>query len=454
MEYTYRREADRTILQIEDGKGPEGGSYPVRMLCGGIIPGMLKCQLRNMDGNCMLCFDVTSLQTLRITCEEKKLNHTGLRMILENCIGMAERMEDYLMPPGQLLMDPDHIFVSPEKDRLFFAAMPGRKTDIRQQLTETMEYLLSVIDHSDREAMTAGYGFYRAVLDAAVPLSGLRKAVYKEQWSMEDALAENLEEEAVRELKESREKREDVLWNEDFVRDGYRKEDTSGASEEAKKRKAWILILPAAAFLLFAVIVFLFLSGRTGAFPMDGLLLMLAFLMALGVLFARFVFPKLSKAERKKEAVLPPDLSSPDPAAPAAVKGEYSNAGSFTEVSMFDGYGGFREGLTESVYPSSGKTEKAPVLIPEQGHYPVIVMNEGSTMVGSLPGAVDAVIRAPEISRIHARIRRKEEKISIADLHSKNGTFVNGAPLSGEERSLYTGDTVRFADINYTVGAL
>ena len=453
MQCTYKKEADRTILMIEDGKGPESGSFPVRMLCGGIIPGMLKCHLRNMDGNNILCFDVTSLQTLRITCEEKKLKYPALRVILESCIGMAERMEDYLMAPDQLLMDPDHIFVSPEKDGLFFAALPGKMTDVRQQLTEIMEFLLPVIDHGDREAMTAGYGFYRAVLSDTVPLSGLRKAVYKEQWGMEDELIADLQGERIREPEDYAENREDRLWDESFVREGYRKETVEETPEGKKHRSPAALLIPASAALVFLIMFLLFISGRTGALSMDRLIPVLAVCMALGGFTVKLMLSLKKSGKSVEPGYLSAEYPS-DPAAFAPQKEVLSPEGSITEISMFQGYGSFRADLTEATYRNPERPGKTCALIPEKTGFPVIVMNEGSTMIGSLPGAADAVIRAPQISRIHARIQKKQEKISIIDLHSKNGTFVNDTPLFGEQKSLREGDSVRFADISYTVGTV
>ena len=454
MQCTYKKEADRTILMIKDGKGPDSGSFPVRMLCGGIIPGMLKCHLRNMDGNNILCFDVTSLQTLRITCEEKKLKYPVLRVILESCIGMAERMEEYLMAPDQLLMDPDHIFMSPEKDALFFAAMPGKMTDVRQQIKEIMEFLLPVIDHGDREAMTAGYGFYRAVLSDTVPLSGLRKAVYKEQWSKEDEFIADFQGKRAREPEEYRESGEERLWDEAFVREGYRKETLEEASEGKKYRSAGVILIPVSAAIVFLIIALLFIFGGTGALSMDWLIPVLAVCMALGGLTVKLLIPLLNKTGKSEDLLHLPGGYAADPAVFEPEKEDLSQDESFTEISLFQGYGGFRADLTEATYRTPERQVKAFALIPEQEDFPVIVMNEGCTMIGSLPGAADAVIRAPEISRIHARIQRKQENISIIDLHSKNGTFVNDVLLIGEQKSLREGDTVRFADISYTVGTV
>ncbi len=54
----------------------------------------------------------------------------------------------------------------------------------------------------------------------------------------------------------------------------------------------------------------------------------------------------------------------------------------------------------------------------------------------------DLVIEEPELSRKHARFVRQGEGYMLEDLGSTNGTFVNGARLSGP-RLLQPGDEIR-----------
>ncbi len=58
--------------------------------------------------------------------------------------------------------------------------------------------------------------------------------------------------------------------------------------------------------------------------------------------------------------------------------------------------------------------------------------------------AAQATIRINDekVSRAHARIFRKGENFYVEDLQSKNGTFVNGRPVQGQE-ILETGDFIR-----------
>lgn len=54
----------------------------------------------------------------------------------------------------------------------------------------------------------------------------------------------------------------------------------------------------------------------------------------------------------------------------------------------------------------------------------------------------DLILPAPRISSQHARLTRGAEGYALADLNSRNGTFVNGEPISRAGRILRDGDEI------------
>ena len=79
-----------------------------------------------------------------------------------------------------------------------------------------------------------------------------------------------------------------------------------------------------------------------------------------------------------------------------------------------------------------------------------ILLDKELLIIGKLSGSTDVRINLPTISRMHARIRKKEETWYLRDLSSRNGTSVNGRMLEeGEECPLTDGDEVCFADAAY-----
>ncbi|MCD7737310.1 MAG: FHA domain-containing protein [Lachnospiraceae bacterium] len=62
------------------------------------------------------------------------------------------------------------------------------------------------------------------------------------------------------------------------------------------------------------------------------------------------------------------------------------------------------------------------------------------------------ILTSSTVSRMHARLERRENQYYLKDMNSKNGTFVNGRRLMPlEECELKKDDKVAFADIEYRV---
>jgi len=72
-------------------------------------------------------------------------------------------------------------------------------------------------------------------------------------------------------------------------------------------------------------------------------------------------------------------------------------------------------------------------------------LREGEQIIGR---AATSHVRLPDssVSRNHAKIVLEDGKVTLTDLESSNGTFVNGAPIT-EPRGLELGDVLAFADV-------
>jgi pSer/pThr/pTyr-binding forkhead associated (FHA) protein len=74
--------------------------------------------------------------------------------------------------------------------------------------------------------------------------------------------------------------------------------------------------------------------------------------------------------------------------------------------------------------------------------------NGVSKTLGRAPG-VDFVLDLPLVSRIHCRLTAAQEALSVQDLSSTNGTFVNDQRV--EHGELTHGDRLRIGRVELTV---
>lgn len=79
----------------------------------------------------------------------------------------------------------------------------------------------------------------------------------------------------------------------------------------------------------------------------------------------------------------------------------------------------------------------------------VLTLKHDETLIGRMPGC-GLRLKSPEVSRRHCRIRVSGDLVSVADLGSTNGTFVNGHRITHEVR-LLPGDRLRVGPVEFVV---
>ena len=88
----------------------------------------------------------------------------------------------------------------------------------------------------------------------------------------------------------------------------------------------------------------------------------------------------------------------------------------------------------------------------EPGQYPDIILSQFPAVLGKKRDQVDIWLGSESVSRIHAKLEKREGSFYITDLNSMNGTFVNGERLRPrEQREIRRGDGIFLATLRYRV---
>ena len=69
--------------------------------------------------------------------------------------------------------------------------------------------------------------------------------------------------------------------------------------------------------------------------------------------------------------------------------------------------------------------------------------------VGRAPSA-DLIVEAALVSRLHCRLEAGDETLSVVDLESTNGTYVNGGRVN--QAHMIAGDRLKVGRIEFRVG--
>ena len=96
----------------------------------------------------------------------------------------------------------------------------------------------------------------------------------------------------------------------------------------------------------------------------------------------------------------------------------------------------------------TGKKEQRPKLRMEAGPGvgAMVELRTGRCLIGRAEDC-DLVVDDTKVSRRHAEISMEAQRWFLADLGSRNGTFLNGERVGGERKPLSTGDEIQLGAV-------
>lgn len=454
MKTEYKRDMNHNYLILYGEDEINTDSYQVRMLVGNVIPSLLKCRIQGMDGRFLVYFDITSKQALSVLYEEKKMGVEDLRLIFGGFVKAMEDAAEYLMNPGQFIISPEYIYTDIEKQEIYFCMMPGYEKDIKEQFQFLTEYILPKIDHQDQDAVILGYGVYKRAMEDSFHLEHIKEELYKTQGQQGTTTtkAEQMKTESEqRQESEDFNPEEEGFWeneeiNQEFVRDGEKSKRLSLPQKTGVIVLAAILLCGIAATTLMGYLPYL----ETGTIL--GIIIVLVACVMLFVYVSKIKKkPGALRQGREEERDKPKGITGKVPTdqtdqsqntIQSVVKS--TNKPVVKSSQLHADYG-------ETVVLSAGAVSgPASLVSKEPGELATIYINEDLTVIGKLETACDAVISLPTVSRIHAKIKKKEDAYYLTDMNSRNGTAVNGRLLlPDEEYRLEPEDEVDFAQARY-----
>ena len=454
MRTEYKRDMNHNYLIVYGENEINTDSYQVRMLAGNVIPSLLKCRIQGMDGRFFIYFDITSKQAVNVLYEEKKMGVEDLRLIFGGFVKAMEDAAEYLINPGQFIMSPEYIYTDIEKRQIYFCMMPGYEKDIKEQFQLLTEYILPKIDHQDQDAVILGYGVYKRAMEDSFHLEHIKEELYKTQGQQGTTTtkAEQMKTESEqRQESEDFNLEEEGFWeneeiNQEFVRDGEKSKRLSLPQKTGVIVLAAILLCGIAAITLMGYLPYL----ETGTIL--GIIIVLVACVMLFVYVSKIKKkPGALRQGREEERDKPKGITGKVPTdqtdqSQNTIKSvvKSTNKPVAKSSQLHADYG-------ETVVLSAGAVSgPASLVSKEPGELATIYINEDLTVIGKLETACDAVISLPTVSRIHAKIRKKEDAYYLTDMNSRNGTAVNGRLLlPDEEYRLEPEDEVDFAQARY-----
>ena len=381
-EISYHKDYRHNYLIIREDE-MTGDDYQRKMITENRIRGLLPCQIRYINGETLLYYEITSKQSVKGLFEGKHLTMKDLRGLFISLKMVMEETASFLLPEDGLLIEPDMIFTELEKEEFYFVYDPFSESRGTQTLIALLEFMADHVDGEDNAALQAVYH----MLDLAE----------KEQFVLDEIVEWFGEEEQPENVPEPEKEIHEMQMEEPYP--CY--EEQEPAENPAIQRL--ISTQAAKVYLVCAVFLSVILGYLTYTYELSEKLLVFSYagfflagllvILSLGAVIVR----KLSGRKQKRETE---NLSFRETEEEMFSHGIYEEACSERVQGQRKEYG-------DTVYiPWTANSENKLYGVGKDNKFH-IDLNRLPITVGKLAGSVDMVIDNQSISRVHARFTRE-----------------------------------------------
>ena len=468
MEYNYYRELKHNYLIAKDCGIDKNNCdcYQVRIARNGNLKGFVPCDIRMINNEFFLYYEINSLQSIKNRFASKGMNLEQLIKLFSSFRSAMEGMSEYLLGIENIILDSERIFTDLVTGEFYFLYCPFREKE--KNFASFIDELFDLVDHEDEAAVEMVYTCSeQAQIDGMLVFELIDQMIKKNDAEKSRELGVITEEATdPDDCYECTEDEDDLsedyyIPKENRVRNRLlQKKDLSG--------KAQIIF----SFLFFALLAsMVYIRMHYILSDEENILSIIVMLVSCITGIVAFLSgvreSALGSGRRKNDNITEADPEAEE-FSDEDCTDDFSNMyddriTENTDFEMDDASWDIstykRPVSVSSGLKSSDKTIVLNMEDDEEKEFTLYSRNTDKTLrislgnlpitIGKLGGCVDSVIDDKSISRIHCRFSRNEEgRILLTDLNSTNGTFRNGLRLKPQESSfIEEGDEVRIGRI-------
>lgn len=408
MEVEYRRTIKQSFMIITSERVLS--DYRLEMCTRNRMEGLLEFETVVADGRLQFWYDITGKQSLEEYVKTNKIEEQLLRILIASVGNLAGVLWDYLLEEQDILLDVKSIYIESTNHKVYFCYLPEESSFEKRALSELfrqlMEYLLTRIEHSDKQAVAVAYETYQMTLQSDYSIEKICKKVSTVMASSAETIKmEKINRKTAESLKYETDEGLQICDSEAEYQGGWLERNTGHikdmAAEVEEKEAFWKLLRNIRN--LKSIRNSKILKNISGLKELKSL--------------------KRTKNQRQQMPLVfePEEAQSREEVRYTVFLGERSESECAGGVLKYCGIENNRN----------------------------LVIAKTPYHIGSREDA-DGVINKRGISRMHARITKEDNEYYIEDLNSKNGTWVDGGLLNYQDKvPLKFGSRVLLAEEEY-----
>lgn len=447
IEAKYFKDYNHNYLILKCKNMEERERYQYHMLASNKMERLLKCSVRNINGETYFYYDISSKVTFENYYQGKQMTYEQVRDFFLQVDSIYQSIGEFFMEEAGLVLYPDSIYYDLTSGKYFGLYYPGMSEE-EKPYERLMDFLINHIDNGNQKLADIVYQIYEMSGEQffswaeAVKLFGNADEDIPKPDIVISGMAENNGERSGQNAYDDNEEEYS-----DFCR-----ESSSVKAKKIGKGNIFYYVFAVMALCGIIGTLWVYLNYELSAEEM------LIVVCCLGVMGLCLVFSliqillsgKKMRREEEKEKELLRDIEDEFREERAVSLRDVLDknmdiavAGGFAPQQMRD-YG-------ETVFIDTGKQKAEYKLYAmDKKNKKHIELTQFPFTIGKMAGCVDCVLTDDSISRLHARIERRDEKILLTDMNSMNGTYKNGLRMEPSETvEIEPGDEIRFGKLNY-----
>jgi hypothetical protein len=430
FEYGYDNDAAGSCLVLKINNDTKLLNHQVEILCQNPNSSFVPFHIKRENENVFICYNITSKISLSQYIERKSLKKKELLDLLRNIVKNLMLHGNYLLDLSGFIIHSDFIFVNPATAEVSLLYVPvpcsrNSKEILRSFFKDIVvnsssndddardNYLQRILNYLKSDTFSL-IEFNRLIVD--LRNSG-ELCEYEKRTADREAAAEmdtpcgkSLEERAYAEVGKS------------------------------KSIRSIILLQP---FFLIAVVIAYLLMAVRGTGDIISISAVVLIAAALDILAIK----KIMDWEWKRVPVEDTHLTAQDKAKGGTGCRDKSIRSRYKQVISLPDVVKANDTILISEVPKDCNPYLESI---GSNRVERIVINKNKFLIGRLGSMVDHIIQGNTIGKLHAEIKVNEGLFYIKDLNSKNGTYVNGVRISGNnECEIKENDIIRFSNYEY-----
>lgn len=448
------------IVKLEGDKE----EFSVKMLTENLLPGLVPCEVRFLNDEVWLYYDISQIQSLQNLYIKRQMSEKELEELIKSWYEAENQMEDFFLSRRFLMLKPEFVFYNMETKRFLFLVMPEAMSYYCEKSDkQLLDFLITIVVHEDARFTEKLYHFYEDVQKEVYSLEKYRE-IYSQLYVKQDIGKTGDFHESIEMYKESKQEDKVIMesskaWQFSYENEPVKNEQniyTDQIKEEkvtewknvrSKTHNDAQPIRNSILGILFLLIVAIIEIVSYCFFGIQWEGLVGIFIMIFTSIILLYKIRKNNHIQKVKDLGVQERIKKEIEKDIHFKKEEIVNR----DLKSQDDSGLVDKDITSKTVYLEIETEQEKKLygVGKYKRHRIQLVSFPYT-IGKTPTYSDYLLQDNSVSRVHACFTEKDEQIWLMDLNSTNGTFHNGLRLQPNQKvELEPEDEIQFGKVTF-----